>query len=250
MALTANILFHFFMILSLGMVAHLPFVNMKETGVGFFRLVYSIAGISCLLALGLCLSPFVSVSDFFFGISSVWLIVLFISFFYMGKLGLEPSLGIAKGLWFLELAVMVFYLEYGFFKSAYLFISIFHFGSITFAMILGHYYLVVPRLSEKPLLNLHYEYWVFLIFKLTLIGYFFYTKDFNFSFYNLYDSIMISMRILWGPLAIFVLSIFSYKLSKMRSTQSATGVLYVETFFMISSELIALYYFVSKGWLI
>ncbi len=249
MEVTIKILFHFFMILSLGMVVHLPFVNIKETGIGFFRLVYAIAGTSLLCALSLSFTSFVTVKTWNIIVFSVWLLSLAVSYVVLGHWDIIKAKKLTKLLALIELSVLGAYLlGYSFFHASFLFVTIFYFGSITFAMILGHYYLVVPRLSEKPLLNLHIEFWVFLIFKIILISYVFSVENINFGLREMYDSIMLAMRVLWGPVAIFCLSIFSFKLSKMRSTQSATGVLYVETFFMISSELIALYFFIVKGW--
>ena len=129
-------------------------------------------------------------------------------------------------------------------------VALIHFGSITFAMILGHYYLVVPRLSEKPLLKLHYIYWPFLLLKVLFFALHYYDWGLEFSYQNLSDLIFVLMRSLWGYFAIAIVSIFSYKLSKMRSTQSATGVLYVMVFFMLVGEIISLYLFHKEGFLL
>ena len=126
-------------------------------------------------------------------------------------------------------------------------------GIITYAMILGHYYLVVPKLTEKPLLVANVILWVILVLKIAHASYF--TYD-NFDFFTAgtskgagytFNWLMLAMRGGWGYLVIGIMSIFNWKLVKIRSIQSATGMLYAMTFFVIIGELCAQYMYYKYG---
>jgi len=55
------------------------------------------------------------------------------------------------------------------------------------------------------------------------------------------------MRIGWGYLIIGIMSYFAWRLIKMRSIQSATGILYVMTFFIFTGELLSGYILFKYG---
>ncbi|MDA8793657.1 hypothetical protein N9N67_10430, partial [Bacteriovoracaceae bacterium] len=126
-------------------------------------------------------------------------------------------------------------------------------GVVNYTMILGHYYLVVPRLSERPLLISLKIMWIALFAK-TIISIYqtyahqeFFLEGAQIGFGYMYNWLMLTMRFLWGYVALFILSIFGYKLAKMRSIQSATGVFYIMVFFIIVGELISGYLNLSLG---
>lgn len=126
-------------------------------------------------------------------------------------------------------------------------------GIIIYSMLLGHYYLVVPKLTVRPLLIANIILFVILAVKITQAGFFTYhnldfftegtTKGAGYSF----NWLMLLMRAGWGYLVIGIMSIFNWKLVKLRSTQSATGMLYAMTFFVIIGELCAQYMYFSFG---
>lgn len=127
-------------------------------------------------------------------------------------------------------------------------------GSVTFTMVLGHWYLVTPRLTEKPLAVGLIWMWIIMAIKLVLTtyGYLEGEKFFTFSEDQIgmsytFNWIMLSMRVLWGYLIILIMSYFTWKLVKMRSLQSATGILYVMTFFVFVGEGISAYLFYNMG---
>jgi hypothetical protein len=62
-----------------------------------------------------------------------------------------------------------------------------------------------------------------------------------------FNWLFISMRYLWGYAAPLVLSFFTFKLCRLRSIQSATGVLYIVEFFVIVGELISIYLMAKHG---
>ena len=63
----------------------------------------------------------------------------------------------------------------------------------------------------------------------------------------MFNWIALSMRFLWGYAILFIMSYFTWKLVKIRSIQSATGVLYVMVFFIWIGELISHYMFFNYG---
>lgn len=129
-----------------------------------------------------------------------------------------------------------------FYLSSMLFV-----GVTQYAMLLGHYYLVVPKLSEKPLLTSLRCLWVIMGIKLLFSA----KATWDASPYLMegtelgggfaFNWLMVSMRWLWGYAAMGILSYFAWRLCRMRSIQSATGVLYVMVFFVFVGELLSLY---------
>jgi len=126
-------------------------------------------------------------------------------------------------------------------------------GIITYAMILGHWYLVVPKLTEWHLKKALITFWGMLPLKLILLGYAYYSNESLFTVGTngamgyMFNWIMLLMRLGWGYLVIAVMGYYTWRLTKMRSIQSATGVLYVMTFFVFIGELIAGYYHFKYG---
>ena len=121
-------------------------------------------------------------------------------------------------------------------------------------MILGHYYLVVPKLSEEPLIYCLYIFWAVMFLKLMASLTIIFTtatpylqEGTNLGDGYTFNWLFISMRYLWGYAAPLILSFFTFKLCKLRSLQSATGVLYIVEFFVIVGELISVYLMAKHG---
>jgi hypothetical protein len=131
--------------------------------------------------------------------------------------------------------------------------SILFLGGITYAMVMGHWYLVTPKLSETPLKYAIYITWAVLAYKLMsstyegmqIQDYFVLgtSKGGGYSF----NWMMLSMRVLWGYVVTGVMSYFAWRLVRMRSIQSATGILYAMTFFVFVGEMISNYMFLEYG---
>lgn len=251
-ALLPDILNHFLFSLALGTALFSWITDPKLTGAGFMRLIVG--------------------HGFIFLVLSAVLLVLFKGTPPPLWLGLEALLAIVLGLqwkfhpdrrtasmWllFISQVLLTFMLFMGtatsessfvFLLSSALFLGITH-----YAMLLGHYYLVVPKLTEKPLLVSLRVFWVFLAVKIlasawatwqaapylaegTVLG-----DGYTFNW------LIVSMRWLWGYGALAVLSAFTWKLCRMRSIQSATGVLYIMVFFVFIGELLSVYLFLRNG---
>jgi hypothetical protein len=154
----------------------------------------------------------------------------------------------------LALTLRIFLAQNGqIFATVYFLISALFLGSVVFAMVLGHWYLVTPKLSEKPLLRTVIAIWPLLILKM-IFTFVAYTKGSHFFESGThagagyaFNWLMFSMRVLWGYVVVAGMNYFSQRLVKMRSIQSATGILYAMTFFTIVGELVAIFLFYKLG---
>lgn len=135
-------------------------------------------------------------------------------------------------------------------NTIFLFSSTLFLGIITYAMTLGHWYLVVPKLSEKPLKVAAIITWIILAIKLCIVGFTFYTQQEMLNEADAFLSVILLMRIVFGYVVILAMSIFNWKLVKLRSIQSSTGILYAMTFFLFIGELISTYLYFHYGILI
>ncbi len=126
-------------------------------------------------------------------------------------------------------------------------------GIITYAMVLGHWYLVVPKLSEHPLKIAAVITWIILAVK---IAWSLFTTYKHLDFFEeqttlgagyAFNNLLLLMRMLFGYVVILGMSLFNWRLVKMRSIQSSTGILYAMTFFIFIGELISTYIFFNFG---
>lgn len=238
--------------LALGLGFYSFLANTKETGAGFLKVLVSICGASSLTAFGLH-QTYGSLTD---TQSLLYLLAttLFTIVYFYHK---DEKNFFTWTLYLFHNATLVLLLKemnnsnlehFVFSLSSVMFL-----GSVTYAMIMGHWYLVTPRLSEKPLIYATYFTWFFLLIKLvwTVVG-----VTENLSFFDqftregggyAFNWLMLSMRTVGGYFVLGIMSIFAYKLIKMRSIQSATGMLYAMTFFIFISELISMFMFLNYG---
>ena len=126
-------------------------------------------------------------------------------------------------------------------------------GAITYSMLLGHWYLVVPKLSAHPLKVAAVITWIILSVKIIWSGYSIYS---NYDFFEeqtqlgsgyAFNWMLLTMRVSFGYLVILGMSFFNWKLLQLRSIQSSTGILYAMTFFVFVGELISTYMFFNYG---
>jgi hypothetical protein len=110
-------------------------------------------------------------------------------------------------------------------------------GAATTAMLIGHSYLIAPAMSLTPLLRLLAALFITVLMRtvLAVVGLWHWTADA--SLINLETGLWLIPR--WGlgiagPLA---LGWMAWETAKIRSTQSATGILYVVVIFCFLGEL-------------
>jgi len=221
------------------------------TGVGFTKLVTSISGISFFLMMIVELS-FRTINPMSLTLSFSILILFVVFYFYH-----RDQRTIFMWMLFTVLNVlMVFYpliLGHETMNARYWYVlsSVGLLGITNYAMTLGHYYLVVPKLSERPLIVCLQFFWAIILIKLVWGGievaknWHYFQEGTQLGEGFIFNWIIVSMRWLWGYVALFILSVFTYKLCKIRSIQSATGVLYIMVFFVFVGEMIS-YFFSHK----
>jgi protein NrfD len=127
-------------------------------------------------------------------------------------------------------------------------------GAATSAMILGHYYLVVLDLPITALRRLTVLLIASLVVRAAAVGLVLAGPHAGFEEARLVatglwsaDGIFVWMRLLFGIAGPLSLSWFIWKTVEIRSTQSATGILYVQLFLVLSGELLAKYLRVAAG---
>jgi hypothetical protein len=122
-------------------------------------------------------------------------------------------------------------------------------GSSAVSMLLGHWYLVSPKLSIGYLKVLTIALMGAILLRSGLLIGEVVRHQAELQamhFYEIYG-IFFWQRIAMGLILTFVLSILTYLCVRIRSTQSATGILYVVLVFCIVGELTGAYLFVKTG---
>jgi hypothetical protein len=132
--------------------------------------------------------------------------------------------------------------------------SILLLGAAAGAMILGHWYLVVLDLPITALRRLTVLLVVGLVLRAAVVAWALAgtpegLEDARLVASGLWspDGIFVWMRILFGLAGPLSLVWFIWKTVEIRSTQSATGILYVQLFLVMSGELLAKYLRVAAG---
>jgi hypothetical protein len=122
-------------------------------------------------------------------------------------------------------------------------------GSSAVAMLLGHWYLVSPKLSINYLKILTIALIGAIVLRSGLLVDQVLSHQSELQamhFYEIYG-IFFLQRIALGLLLTLVLSVLTYFCVRIRSTQSATGILYVVLVFCLVGELTGAYLFVKTG---
>jgi protein NrfD len=128
-------------------------------------------------------------------------------------------------------------------------------GSCT-AMILGHWYLVIPSLEVSHLQSITKVHIASMIVRVGTVGAAVYIALTTWqpgsgpSFHHYIFSvagIFFWQRILFGLAGPALLSYLTWETAKIRSTQSATGILYVDFFTVVVGEVLAKYLLLSAG---
>ena len=243
---------NFLLQMALGLIALTPIASSRLTGAGFIRLssFLSMGLVILSLLLHLSYASWKSPQAIVLATSILFLFVH--GQFHRDQKG--PFMWILYALSsFLLLYALTLFHNFDLRVLSYILLSTFLMGSVVYAMVLGHWYLVVPKLSTRPLKISLVFLWIFLGLKLIESTYglveswdsFFATtgqiKGFSFNWMRLL------MRVGWGYLVLGIMSVFTWKLVRLRSIQSATGMLYAMTFFIFVGELISNYLYFENG---
>ena len=250
-----QIITHFFLLsLAFGTQLFAPVVNTRLTGVGFYKLGVSIVLACLVLAAGV---------QYFMANSIDHIGYICYGFLLASNIITSVAHKDHKSIlmwliYVLQVIVFIYFANHLFLPiigwPMFFFFSATLLGISNFAMILGHYYLVVPKLTEEPLIYCLFIFWSVLFLRLMsslsvllTSGMPYLEEGTHLGDGYLYNWIFISMRYLWGYLAPGILSFFTFRLCKIRSIQSATGVLYIIEFFVIVGELISVYLMAKHG---
>jgi hypothetical protein len=114
-------------------------------------------------------------------------------------------------------------------------------GSATTAMLMGHSYLIAPTMSLAPLLRLIALLGWALLLRSVLAGtaLWFWTREHTLASLN-EVTLLLPVRWALGFAAPVVLGVMAWRSARIRSTQSATGILYVVVIFCFLGELVGL----------
>src|SRR5262249_4053513 len=106
-------------------------------------------------------------------------------------------------------------------------------GSATTAMLMGHSYLITPTMSLTPLRRLLCALLASLTLRMVLAGLGLWSWTREHSLVNLEDETVLWLPLRWGIglLAPLILGWMAWQTARIRSTQSATGILYVIVIF-------------------
>jgi hypothetical protein len=115
-------------------------------------------------------------------------------------------------------------------------------GTATTAMLMGHSYLIAPNMAMTPLLRLLGGLFVVILLRMAMAGVGLWSWTSDHSLGNLNDETVLLLPLRWGlgfvgPL---VLGWMAWQTARIRSTQSATGILYVAVIFCFLGELTSL----------
>jgi hypothetical protein len=114
-------------------------------------------------------------------------------------------------------------------------------GSAMTAMLMGHSYLIAPAMSLSPLLRLLGVLGVAVALRVILAGValWWWTSEHPLASLN-EVTLLLPVRWALGFAAPAVLTVMAWQTARMRSTQSATGILYVVVIFCFLGELMGL----------
>ena len=112
-------------------------------------------------------------------------------------------------------------------------------GTAITAMLIGHSYLIAPGMSLTPLFRLLSALGVAVVLRMGVEGYALLNWTHGHAFGNLGNDVLLWLPVRWGVglLAPLVLGGMAWQTARLRSTQSATGILYVVVIVCFLGEL-------------
>ncbi|MCY4643159.1 MAG: hypothetical protein OXB88_00930 [Bacteriovoracales bacterium] len=255
MGLSLQMAQHFLLCLALGLGLFSPLADTAKTGVGFYKVILAVMGGALSLSFALHL-PYHEMLSIHSGLYFLAFGIL-LSLFYLHKDRRGPLMWVFYATKIVALALISFlFAQKNGMNYLYLISSMLFLGSVTLTMILGHWYLVTPKLSERPLLQGLKMIWFIAGLKIALGLWDHFqmqvlpgpeaTASMGISGASL-QLVVVAMRVIWGYVITIVLSYFAWRLVKMRSLQSATGIFYVMTFFVFVGETISAFLFYQDG---
>ncbi len=264
----STVLFLFLAHLGVGIVITLAFVS-KDAGVKFFRFNAGLAAILVAIALAFRYGALGTVESSHSDLDRFALLALDISeaavVVYWATIGrmlarIRPAivaLAVLCGLAAIVLQALDisagWSLPFRLLTVASFLTSAAMLGGACTAMILGHWYLVIPSLQVSHLQSIVRVHIASMLLRVVVVGvavWFALATSFaanpmlgpTFRRYIMsVDGIFFWQRVLFGLAGPAVLSYLTWETAKIRSTQSATGILYVDFFTVVVGEVLAKY---------
>ena len=256
----STVLFLFLVHLGVGIVGTLVFVS-RDAGVKFFRFNAGLAAI--LIAIALAFRPAVSDGGTFEAVAFAALLLseaaIVLYWATVGRMlaGIRPMLvGVAVGAGLLAVVSQALAIVgdrglpaevltiASFLSSAALL------GGACTAMILGHWYLIIPSMQVSHLQSIVKLHILSMIVRVAVVAAAVFLAIATWepgmgpSFRRYITSaagIFFWQRVLFGLAGPALLSYLTWETAKIRSTQSATGILYVDFFTVVVGEALAKY---------
>jgi hypothetical protein len=252
------ILFLFLSHLGVGIVFTLVFVS-REAGVKFFRFNAGLAAILIAIALSFRNAGPLGPAGWALVVSEAATVLYWMT---VGRMlaRIRPAIvTIAVGGGLIALVLQAFAISAGdsvpfrlltiasFLSSAALL------GGACTAMILGHWYLVIPSLEVRHLQSIVKVHIASMVIRIAVVGAAVFAGLLLFEagpaagvgsfrrYITSLDGIFFWQRVLFGLAGPAVLSYLTWETAKIRSTQSATGILYVDFFTVVVGEVLAKY---------
>jgi hypothetical protein len=264
----STVLFLFLAHLGVGIVITLAFVS-KDAGVKFFRFNAGLAAILVAIALAFRYGALGTVESSHSDLDRFALLALDISaaaaVVYWATVGrmlarIRPAIvAVAVGGGLAAIVLQALDISAGWslpFRAltvASFLTSAAMLGGACTAMILGHWYLVIPSLQVSHLQSIVRVHIASMLLRVVVVGvgvWFAIATSFaanpmlgpTFRRYIVsVDGIFFWQRVLFGLAGPAVLSYLTWQTAKIRSTQSATGILYVDFFTVVVGEVLAKY---------
>jgi protein NrfD len=252
------ILFLFLSHLAVGIVFTLVFVS-REAGVKFFRFNTGLAAI--LLAVAFALRPPETSSTDIGRLAVIALVVVEAAMLlYWATVGralasIRPAIvATAVGAGLLALVAQGIDLASGLPAQAMIVASFLSsaalLGGACTAMILGHWYLVIPSLQVSHLQSIVKVHIASMVVRVVVVAAAVFMAIVNWQpglgpsfrgYIMSVSGIFFWQRVLFGLVGPALLSYLTWETAKIRSTQSATGILYVDFFTVVVGEVLAKY---------
>jgi hypothetical protein len=259
----------FFFEIGAGCLIFLPVIRREDIGNGFYKFILGMSGIFILLALamnqmGMDKSP----ATVGYWLTLFLIIPSFLILLMKNSSFLDRALKFLLAISIVSASASVFFdgyllenlgitaatLEEKIWFVLNFFTSTLVLGSIIMAMLVGHWYLVKWGLPLKPLRILAGSFIIVVALKTIFMAISIwsgYSSDLShyITFVdNLFGlkSIFFWMRVLWGLAGPLFLSYLIWETVKIRSTQSATGIIYVAVFFILVGELLSKYLVITQ----
>jgi hypothetical protein len=115
-------------------------------------------------------------------------------------------------------------------------------GTAMTAMLTGHSYLIAPGMSLVPLFRLLFALGLAVVLRMVVEGFALWHWTLGHSFVNLDNDALLWLPVRWGVGLVgpLVLGALAWQTARIRSTQSATGILYVVVICCFLGELTSL----------